>query len=302
MRIAVASGKGGTGKTSVSVSLALASEIIPLVLDCDVEEPNCALYLKPEILSRTEVTVPVPSVSEEVCDSCGECGSFCQYHAIVSLRTKPLVFPDLCHGCGGCALVCPRGAITEAEKPIGHIEVGMSNGIVCRTGTLLVGQAMAAPLIKAVKRQEGGSADPRLAGGTVPKPRAGNSLTIVDCPPGTACPFRNAVMGADYVILVTEPTPFGLHDLSLAAEAIGELGIPFGVVVNRMGTGDSRVQEYCAARGISLIGEIGEDRKIAEASSRGKSIVETVPELLPVFRNILSRVSEESGASREGES
>jgi MinD superfamily P-loop ATPase len=269
MIVAVASGKGGTGKTTVAVSLALTAPRPVRLLDCDVEEPNVHLFLKPDIRRSEPVCVPVPSVDESRCDACGECGRICEYHAIVSLKTKPLVFPELCHGCGGCAKACPRGAIAEVGREIGVVEAGARDGIEFVHGRLHVGQAMSPPLIRAVKRH--GSAE---------------GLTIIDCPPGTSCPVVAAVRGSDFVLLVTEPTPFGLNDLKLAVETIRQLGIDFGVLVNRSDSGDSRVAEYCRSEAISILLEIPDDRRIAEAYSRGEMIAEVIPGMKPRFRQL----------------
>jgi MinD superfamily P-loop ATPase len=280
MIIAVASGKGGTGKTTVAVNLARVIGSPVRLLDCDVEEPNAHLFLSGEASERETISVPVPAVDESLCDACGECGRFCAYHAIVSLATKPLVFPELCHGCGGCALVCPRGAIREVDRRIGVIEIRNADGIVLVQGLLDVGVAMAPPLVRAVKAK------------LVP-----GEHTIIDAPPGTACPVVAAVRGADFVILVTEPTPFGLNDLALAADMTASLGVPFGVVVNRVGVGDGRVHAFCRERGIPVLLDIPDDRRIAEAYSRGKLVVDALPEYRGHFERLLERTREAVRAS-----
>jgi MinD superfamily P-loop ATPase len=267
--LAVASGKGGTGKTTVSVNLAQVYGSHVQLLDCDVEEPNAHLFLKGAVRSQETVTIPIPEVDQSLCDACGECSRFCQYHAIVSLKTAPLVFPELCHGCGGCALVCPRRAIRETDRRIGMIEVLQSDSVTLVQGRLDVGVATTPPLIRAVKA--------RVQSGT---------LAILDAPPGTSCPVVTALRGADFVVLVTEPTPFGLHDLKLAVEVVWELGIPFGVVVNRMGVGDDRVHLFCLKEEIPILVEIPDDRRIAEAYSGGKLIVEALPEYRSLFEGL----------------
>jgi len=269
MKIAIASGKGGTGKTTVSVNLARVFGSDVRLLDCDVEEPNAHLFLKGLVRSRETVTIPIPEVDQSLCDACGECSRFCQYHAIVSLKTAPLVFPELCHGCGGCALVCPCRAIRETDWRIGTIEVLEADGVTLVQGRLDVGVAMAPPLIRAVKT--------RVQPGTP---------AILDAPPGTSCPVFTALRGADFVVLVTEPTPFGLHDLKLAVEMVRQLGIPFGVVVNRMGIGDDRVQGFCVQEDIPILVAIPDDRRIAEAYSRGSLIVEALPEYRSLFEGL----------------
>jgi len=274
MILAVASGKGGTGKTTVAVALALAAPGPVRLLDCDVEEPNAHLFLKPEIRSREPVSIPVPVVDEARCDACGACGRACQYHAIVSLKTKPLVFPELCHGCGGCAAACPRGAITEVGREIGVIEIGSAGRIAFLGGRLHVGQPMSPPLIRAVKRL-----------GT------GDGLTILDCPPGTSCPVVAAVRGSDFVLLVTEPTPFGLNDLRLAVGTIRQLGLPFGVIINRADAGDGRVGDYCREEGIPVLLQIPEDRRIAETYARGESVLSARPGLRASLEALLTDAS-----------
>jgi len=269
MILAVASGKGGTGKTTVCVNLAQVYGSHVQLLDCDVEEPNCHIFLKPKIHRIHAVGVPIPVVDEAICTACGECSGFCQYHAIVSLKSKVLVFPELCHGCGGCARVCPAGAIREVQHEIGTVQIGPAGAVEFIQGQLNVGEARPGPLIRAVKRYAGKT-----------------GVTIIDSPPGTSCPVIAAIQGSDYVVLVTEPTPFGLHDLKLAVEMVRELRIPFGVVVNRMGIGDDRVQVFCRREDIPILVEIPDDRRIAEAYSRGSLIVEALPEYRSLFEGL----------------
>jgi MinD superfamily P-loop ATPase len=269
MILAIASGKGGTGKTTVAVNLARAFDADVQLLDCDVEEPNAHLFLEGTSIGEEVVSIPIPKVEEALCDGCGECSRFCEYHAIVSFGTAPLVFPEMCHGCGGCEKVCPRKAIHEVEKRIGIVETIRAGNITLIQGRIDVGVAMAPPVIRAVKA--------RLQNGLP---------AILDAPPGTSCPVIAAVRGADFVTLVTEPTPFGLHDLKLAVEMIRALGIPFGVVVNRVGIGDDRVHRYCNAENIPVLLDIPDDRRIAEAYSRGELIVEALPEYRRLFEGL----------------
>jgi MinD superfamily P-loop ATPase len=261
-RIAVASGKGGTGKTTVTVNLARAMGVPVQVADCDVEEPNAHLFLKGPVCESEIAVVPVPKVDESICDGCGECSRFCQYHAIVTPGKKPLVFPELCHGCGGCFQVCPKKAIHEEDRRIGVVETVHAGNAILIQGRLDVGVAMSAPLIRKVKA----GLKSRLA-------------SILDAPPGTSCPVIETLRGSDLVMLVTEPTPFGLHDLKIAVDMVRELRIPFGVVVNRVGIGDDRVHAFCGRERISILQEIPDDRRIAEAYSKGCLIVEELPEL-----------------------
>ncbi len=272
MIVAVASGKGGTGKTTVSVNLArvLGSEV--RLLDCDVEEPNAHLFLNGSMIKEETITIPIPQVDESLCDGCAECGKFCQYHAIVTFGTAPLVFPEMCHGCGGCTMVCPQKAIREIDKRIGVVETLQAGNITLIQGRLDVGSAMAPPLIRAVKAC--------LKNGLP---------AILDAPPGTSCPVIATIRETDFVLLVTEPTPFGLHDLKIAADMVQELGIPFGVVVNRVGIGDDRVHVYCKEKNISVILEIPDDRRIAEAYSRGELIVESLPEYRGLFLSLIEK-------------
>jgi len=275
MKIAIASGKGGTGKTTVAVNLAQVISGPVQLLDCDVEEPNCALFLSPKIEESDTVGIPIPQVDESLCTACGECGKFCEFNAIVSFKTTPLVFPELCHGCGGCMKVCPEGAIREVDRPIGVVENGSVGDIGFVQGRLNVGEAMSPPLIAAVKRH-----------------CAGRGVTIIDSPPGTSCPVIEAVRGCDIIVLVTEPTPFGLADLVLAVAAFREMQIPFGVVVNRADIGDSRVSDYCNFEKIPVFLEIPNDRRVAECYSRGQTIVDGLPEMSFLFEDLFGAISE----------
>jgi MinD superfamily P-loop ATPase len=270
--IAIASGKGGTGKTTVAVNLARVLGSPVRLLDCDVEEPNDHLFLNGTAQKEEIVVIPIPQVDESLCDGCAECGRFCQYHAIVSFGTKPLVFPDMCHGCGGCAKVCPQKAIREVDKRIGVIETTQSQNITLIQGRLDVGVAMAPPLIRAVKS------------------RLRDDLpAILDAPPGTSCPVIATIRETDFTVLVTEPTPFGLHDLKLAVDMIREIRIPFGVVVNRVGIGDDRVHVFCKEQNIPILLEIPDDRRIAEAYSRGQLIADALPEYRGLFQSLIAK-------------
>ncbi|HOX16041.1 MAG TPA: ATP-binding protein [Smithellaceae bacterium] len=274
MRIAIASGKGGTGKTTVSVNLARTMASPVQLLDCDVEEPNAHLFLKGDKVKDEIVEIPIPQVDESLCDGCGECSKICEYHAIVTFGTVPLIFPEMCHGCGGCTLVCPPKAITEVGRRIGVVETMASENITLVGGRLDVGVAMAPPLIRAVKE--------RLQK-AIP--------AILDAPPGTSCPVIAAIRDTDLVLLVTEPTPFGLNDLSLAVDMVRELKIPFGVIVNRMGSGDDRVQKYCEKEKIPITLEIPDDRRIAEAYSRGVLMVDALPQYRELFESLMEKIS-----------
>ncbi len=274
MRISIASGKGGTGKTTVSVNLARTMGLPVQLLDCDVEEPNAHLFLAGNKVKEEIVTIPIPQVDEALCDGCGECSRFCEYSAIVTFGTAPLIFPEMCHGCGGCVRVCPLKAITEVGRRIGVVETMVSGNITLIGGRLDVGVAMAPPLIRAVKE--------RLHL-DVP--------AILDAPPGTSCPVIAAIRDVDLVLLVTEPTPFGLNDLSLAVDMVRELQLPFGVIVNRMGSGDDRVHIFCQKENIPVLLEIPDDRKIAESYSRGILMVDALSEYRNLFQRLISKIT-----------
>lgn len=275
MIISVASGKGGTGKTTVATNLALSVDSDVQFLDCDVEEPNAHLFLHPKIDEVETVTTSVPEVDEEKCNLCGKCGEICQYKAIVVIGETVLPFHELCHSCGGCMEVCPEGAITEGGRELGLIEKGHRNGLEFVHGRLRVGEAMSPPLIRKVRAYT----------------RPGK-LTIIDAPPGTSCPVIAAMKGADFVLLVTEPTPFGLHDLKLAMGAVRILGIPGGLVINRSDIGDDKVNIYAKEAGLPILMEIPFDRRIAEIYSRGEMIVEVMPEWKEKFLELYRRIKE----------
>jgi MinD superfamily P-loop ATPase len=275
MIVSVASGKGGTGKTLVATSLALSlSESGPVqLLDCDVEEPDAHLLLRPTFDSARPVMQPVPKVDETRCTFCGRCSEVCAFNAIAVMGRTVLLLPELCHGCGACSYLCPEGAITEDGREVGTIGAGMAGSVRFAQGRLAIGEAMPAPVIRAVKA----SADP---GATV----------VIDAPPGTGCPVVEAVRGSDFCLLVTEPTPFGLHDLTLAVELMLELAIPCGAIINRCGVGDDAVERYCAERGLPVLGRIPFDRRIAELYCRGLTLAEGMPEWKGAFRELLEQV------------
>ena len=280
MIIAVASGKGGTGKTTVATSLALSVDAAgPLFLDCDVEEPNAALFLKPTLTHREEVGILIPEVDFDKCTYCGRCAEVCVWHAIAVVGQKVLIFPELCHGCGSCTLNCPEGAIHEVLNVTGSLEWGPAGPIDFAQGTMDVGQAMGVPIISQLKKKR------------MP-PSSEERVVILDAQPGTSCPVVETMRDADFVLMVTEPTPFGLHDLRLAVQvARDELGLPVGVVVNRDGVGDRSVDDYCAAEGIPILMRIPLDRRIAEAIADGKALVEALPEYRPAFRALYDEIA-----------
>ncbi|MDD2689922.1 MAG: ATP-binding protein [Candidatus Omnitrophica bacterium] len=262
MIISIASGKGGTGKTTIAVNLALSLKNIQL-LDCDVEEPNAHLFLKPRIKEKAKASIPVPEVDEAKCNYCSKCREVCAYHAIAVLsgnngnKGSVLIFPHLCHGCGACSLLCPQGAIKEVNKEIGAIEIGDKGDIQFIHGRLNIGEAMSPPLIRQVKSYINPT-----------------RTVIIDAPPGTSCPVITAAKGSDFCVLVTEPTPFGLNDLVLAVEVLRKLQIPFGVVVNRSDIGDGKVEGYCREERIPILMKIPFSKEIAVSYSEGIPIVE----------------------------
>lgn len=276
MIISIASGKGGTGKTTVATNLALSLDGDVQLLDCDVEEPNAHLFLKPRFGLAKTVTTPVPQVDMEKCTLCGKCSDICQFKAILPVGDTVLTFPDLCHSCGGCEAVCPEKAITEEERELGIVERGKRNGIELVHGKLRVGEAMSPPLIRTVK--------------SFSRPEA---LKIIDAPPGTSCPVITTIKNTDYVLLVTEPTPFGLNDLKLAIGAVRILGIPFGIIINRSDLGNDEVKKLAAEEGIPILMEIPFDRRIAEAYSRGDMMIELMPSWKYKFLGLYHRIEEE---------
>ncbi|MDG6220012.1 MAG: ATP-binding protein [Candidatus Thermoplasmatota archaeon] len=275
MRIAVASGKGGTGKTTVATNLALSIGEV-LLLDCDVEEPDSHIFLGLDMGFVGNVCIPVPRIDKEKCTLCKKCSEFCQYHAIAVLPKNILFFPELCHGCGGCNIICPENAITEENRIIGIIEGGKKDDLEFYQGLLNIGEPMATPVISRLKRQ--------------PSEREN---VVLDSPPGTSCPVIETITDSDYCILVTEPTPFGLHDLKLAVDVVRTLEVPFGVVINRAGSGDDEVEKYCQKEGIPLLMKIPQSMDIARLYSKGVPFVIEMPEWKDSFRELFARIKRE---------
>jgi MinD superfamily P-loop ATPase len=274
--ISVASGKGGTGKTLVATSLALSlqnnRESVQL-LDCDVEEPDAHILLKPQFSHQQTVSIPIPRVDEARCTYCGDCARVCAYNAIAVVEKKVLIFPELCHGCGACSYLCPEDAISEEGKEIGILEFGQAGGIEFIQGKLAIGEIAAPRVIREVKKH-------------INRDR----LVIIDVSPGTSCPVVEAVKDSDFCLLVTEPTPFGLNDLVLAVDMLNEIDIPCGVVINRDGAGDSRVEEYCHREGVPILLRIPLDVEIARLYSRGVTLVEGMPQWREAFLKLRAEV------------
>ena len=279
MKISIASGKGGTGKTlvatSIAVSLASLEGTQVTIADCDVEEPNSYLFFPDRILlEKKECHVPVPVIDEEKCTHCGKCSEVCAYHALAVLPQTVLLFPELCHGCGACTIICPEKVVSDGSRSVGEIFRARSNGLDIIWGELSLGEARTTPLIKAVKNEAGGK------------------MVIVDCPPGTSCSLVESVRGTDFCLLVTEPTPFGLHDLDIAIKVLEKMNIPRGVLVNKSGMGDQKVYEYLEKKNIPLLMEIPLDRKIAELYSHGEIFAEKMPEWKARFVGMVRKIEE----------
>lgn len=277
MKISIASGKGGTGKTTIAVNLALSLGDVQL-FDCDVEEPNCHLFLDLMLEKVEEVQLPVPVVDKDKCDYCGKCATYCKYNALAVIPRDVLIFPALCHGCGLCSLVCDKAAISEGRRSIGIVERGCDGALEFYQGVLNIAEPMAAPVVRAVKKYIN---DGKIA--------------IIDASPGTTCPVIEAVKDTDYCILVTEPTPFGLHDLKLAVEVARALEVPFGVIINKAGFADRAVQRFCRRNGIPILMKIPNDVNIARLYSRGVPFTRSMPEWRDKFIELFEEIERRRG-------
>jgi MinD superfamily P-loop ATPase len=275
MIISIASGKGGTGKTTIATNLAVALGSGVNLLDCDVEEPNDHIFIQPEVTYTERVSLKVPRVDMDKCSLCGQCQEICQFQAIAVVGKTVLTFPELCHSCGGCVEVCPEDAITEIDREMGVFEGGQRDSLEFSHGRLFVGQVMAVPVIERVRA----AIQP-------------DKINIIDAPPGTSCPVISSVKGTDFVILVTEPTPFGLNDLKLAVGMVKILNIPHGIIINRSDLGDTKVTEYAEQEDIPILMDIPFDRQIAETYSRGKLLVEEMPDWKEKFVRLYEKITD----------
>jgi MinD superfamily P-loop ATPase len=278
MNIAIASGKGGTGKTTISTNLAFALANVRQkvqYIDCDAEEPNGHIFLKPRFEGQEDITVAVAQIDNHKCVNCGKCGSLCQYNAIACLNDKVLVFEELCHSCGGCIAVCPAGAMTEKRRKVGLSQWGLSDNLRFAHGKLDVGSIQTPAIIKHIKKRA-----------------VSDGVNILDAPPGTSCPVIETIKDCDFVLLVTEPTPFGLNDFVLAAAMLRKLGIAFAAAINRCDIGDNQVVKYCRDNDIEVLMQIPNDRKIAESYSHGRMIVEDMPQYRGKFVKLYEDIRE----------
>ncbi|MBG0770526.1 MAG: 4Fe-4S binding protein [Anaerolineaceae bacterium] len=283
MKIAIASGKGGTGKTMVATSLAasLTGQAPLSFLDCDVEAPNAHLFLKPEFTVEEPVEVPIPEIDPETCTLCGRCVEVCQYHALAKIGERMLVFPQLCHSCGSCRQVCPEGAIHEVGKPIGTLRAGKTaSGFTFLNGELAIGEPMPTPIIREVK-----------------KAAPVTELTIIDCPPGASCSVVTAIHDADYVILVTEPTPFGWHDLKQMLGVLEQCGTPAGIVINRDGIGDPAIEDKLTDLSLPILMRIPFREDIAASLARGDLLTEILPDYREAFQLLYQQIIEQTQRS-----
>lgn len=277
MRAAVLSGKGGTGKTFVSVNLAaMAGNAV--YIDCDVEEPNGRLFLKPTHTKETPVYTLIPEFDAARCTGCRKCVEFCRYNALVFIREKPMVFSEVCHSCGGCSLLCPEDAVSEKPHPVGVVEEGVSGSVRVVTGVMNTGEASAVPVIKAA-----------LSAGT-----GTEKLTVIDCPPGSGCPVMESVMDADYCILVTEPTAFGLHNLQMVHKLVTLLGKPCGVVVNKTDEAYAPLEKFCTAHRTPILLRIPYSAKLAELGAGGQIAAEHDEGTASLFGRLFSAVQKEA--------
>ena len=303
MKIAVLSGKGGTGKTLVSVNLAAVAalremptqgvqadrEVRVCYVDCDVEEPNGHLFFKPEGIESEAVTVKVPVVDAKVCNGCRTCVSFCRFNALAYIGTNVRVFESICHSCGGCALLCPVRAISERDKPIGRVEAGRSGDVEVLTGIMNTGEETGVPIVKQLLRRVAGVAG--VAGGD--DGNGSEGVTVIDCPPGSSCMVMESIKDADYLVLVAEPTTFGAHNLEMVAELARIFGKPTGCVLNKCLGEENPSEQFCEAHGVPIIGRIPYDGKLGALNSSGEVAARVDEAYTGLFAAILDRIQSE---------
>ena len=293
MNIAVLSGKGGTGKTLLSVNMAEASESATY-LDCDVEEPNGYLFFKPEEIVEENVSVKIPEVDKELCSGCRKCVGFCKFNALAFIKKAPIVFGDICHSCGGCSLLCPENAITEKDKVIGKIEKGKSQGIDVYTGILNTGEVSGVPIIEKLLEENRKSKSSAIKNSATENSATGNEkLSIIDCPPGSACIVMESIKDADFCVLVAEPTAFGAHNLEMVYELVSLFDKPFGVVLNKCLDGENPSEEFCKEKGIKILGRVPFEKELGELNSNAKIAARESEKYNKLFKNILETVKGE---------
>lgn len=289
MNIAVLSGKGGTGKTLLSVNMAAASESA-IYIDCDVEEPNGYLFFKPEAIVEENVSVKIPEVNKELCSGCRKCVDFCKFNALAFIKKAPIVFGDICHSCGGCSLLCPENAITEKDKVIGKIEKGKSQGIDVYTGILNTGEVSGVPIIDKLLEENRKSSSNGEVSNNIER---NEKLSIIDCPPGSACIVMESIKDADFCVLVAEPTAFGAHNLEMVYELVSLFGKPFGVVLNKCLDGENPSEEFCKEKGIKILGRVPFEKELGELNSNAKIAARESERYNKLFKNILETVKGE---------
>ena len=289
MNIAVLSGKGGTGKTLLSVNMAAASESA-IYIDCDVEEPNGYLFFKPEAIVEENVSVKIPEVNKELCSGCRKCVDFCKFNALAFIKKAPIVFGDICHSCGGCSLLCPENAITEKDKVIGKIEKGKSQGIDVYTGILNTGEVSGVPIIDKLLEENRKSSSNGEVSNNIER---NEKLSIIDCPPGSACIVMESIKDADFCVLVAEPTAFGAHNLEMVYELVSLFGKPFGVVLNKCLDGENPSEEFCKEKGIKILGRVPFEKELGEINSNAKIAARESEKYNKLFKNILETVKGE---------
>lgn len=281
MQIAVASGKGGTGKTTIATSLALSLARLAKVryFDCDVEAPNGHLFLNPVFSEKSDAVIRIPQIQIEKCTACGRCVEVCQFHALAKVGKNILVFPQLCHGCGSCTWNCPENAIIEIPNPIGVLEKGAGlENIEFFQGQLTISEPMPTPIIRQLKKLHSPLAD---------------TIDILDAPPGASCSAVETLRGVDFVLLVTEPTPFGLHDLKQMLGILSDMNLPSGLIINRDGIGDGGLDQFCKQQNLHVLLRIPFDRRIAEGTAQGKALVHLFPEYFQIFTDVFKQIQKE---------